>query len=100
VPLPCRAAGCEVISVVIPSDVQSVDSKRVVFKLWPDRTCKLVMDVSLTLVDQTQIAIGTLAASIFVPRYRKDLAAVAQIPVGNTVTYVRERRKGYEDTFR
>jgi hypothetical protein len=103
VPLPCRAAGYEVTAGIVASDVKSADSKHMMIKVWPDRTCDLVMDVSLIMADQTKIAIGTLAASIFVPRYREppvDLAIVAQIPAGNSVEYVRKRRKGYEDTFR
>jgi hypothetical protein len=103
VPLPCRSAGYEVTAGILLSDVKSADSKHLMIKIWPDRTCDLVMDVSLIMADQTKIAIGTLAASIFVPRYRMppvDLATVAQIPAGNSVEYVRKWRKGYEDTFR
>ena len=103
VPLPCRAAGYEVTAGIVASDVKTADSKHMMIKVWPDRTCDLVMDVSLIMADQTKIAIGTLAASIFVPRYREppvDLAVVAQIPAGNSVEYVKKRRKGYEDTFR
>jgi hypothetical protein len=103
VPLPCRIAGYEVTAGILLSDVKSADSKHMMIKVWPDRTCDLVMDVSLIMADQTRIAIGTLAASIFVPRYREppvDLATVAQIPVGQSVEYVKKLRKGYEDTFR
>ena len=103
VPLPCRTAGYEVTAGILLSDAKSADSKHMMIKVWPDRTCDLVIDVSLIMADQTKIAIGTLAASIFVPRYRQppvDLAIVAQIPVGHSVEYVKKRRKGYEDTFR
>jgi hypothetical protein len=103
VPLPCRTAGYEVTAGIVLSDVKSADSKHLMIKVWSDRTCDLAMDVSLIMADQTKIAIGTLAASIFVPRYRQppvDLAIVAQIPAGKSVEYVRKRRKGYEDTFR
>jgi hypothetical protein len=103
VPLPCRTAGYEVTAGIVLSDVKSADSKHLMIKVWSDRTCDLAMDVSLIMADQTKIAIGTLAVSIFVPRYRQppvDLAIVAQIPAGKSVEYVRKRRKGYEDTFR